>query len=589
MSNFRTKFLGLAAVATAFAGLSYGQVISGCVTSPAPAGVGGPIEPSNPSLRAEGETELVQDVRITCSNTAATSGTLVISVSPLVITSKTIPVLGAAPTNEATLIINGTGASIAGVVSGSNVTFSIGAGLIPLAAAPATFTFDVYNIRVNATGATSPQVSETGVISYAAAAGTSNIGINAGAANAATPVGFVLPSLGATSITALSAQAYTGCAGNPITVSSASPTVAPKASFQLAIAELAPGGFFKGPGTANAAGVGPGEGGYLTAATAAPATGVNAATGTATTATQIQVTVGNLPTGSTVYVPATVAVTAGGTTTLTASGTAVGGTGTLATYVPVTPVSGVATVLYTVSVAGGGAAGAQTFNVPVNISFPANTAAQAPITALVTYSPTGTLTGPATSVPTFAASTATAIPTATIANCSTTLLFPYVTNASGFETGIAVSNTTTDNLKIFPVPGSAATPTTGTCTLNFYGNAAQPTATVTPTLGAYTTAAPTVVPVYANTLTAMVGSSGFTGYAIASCNFLDGHGFAFITDASGTFSGAMGYLATVVPSSRNENGTDAITLTVTPGGGAASIGVATSLSASGTLTPSVGQ
>src|SRR5262249_445336 len=157
---------------------------------------------------------------------------------------------------------------------------------------------------------------------------------------------------------------------------------------------------------------------------------------------------------------------------------------------------------------------------------------------------------PATAVPTFAASTATAVNASTLTACSTTLLFPYVTNATGFETGIAVVNTTTDNLGTTTSKPSAASPVNGTCTINFYANADQPTAVTPPPIGAYTTAAPTVVPVYANTLTGMIGSSGFSGYAIAQCNFLEGHGFAFITDTTGSFSGTEGYLAAVIPAAR---------------------------------------
>jgi hypothetical protein len=167
------------------------------------------------------------------------------------------------------------------------------------------------------------------------------------------------------------------------------------------------------------------------------------------------------------------------------------------------------------------------------------------------------------------------------------LLFPYVTNASGFETGIAVSNTTTDNLYTgVPIPGktSNATPVNGTCTINFYGNAAQPSATTTPTLGAYSAAAPTVVPVYANILTNLVGSSGFTGYAIANCNFLDGHGFAFITDTQGTFSGTMGYVATVIPNNRTENNETTLSISITPAGG----NFTGAASATGTATGIIG-
>ena len=48
--------------------------------------------------------------------------------------------------------------------------------------------------------------------------------------------------------------------------------------------------------------------------------------------------------------------------------------------------------------------------------------------------------------------------------CQTILLFPYVTNTSGFDTGIAISNTSTD-----PIGTPAQS---GTCTLSPFGNGA---------------------------------------------------------------------------------------------------------------------
>ena len=137
--------------------------------------------------------------------------------------------------------------------------------------------------------------------------------------------------------------------------------------------------------------------------------------------------------------------------------------------------------------------------------------------------------------------------------CQTTLLFPYVTNAAGFETGIAIANTTTDNLIGLTATTegtSFAAPTNGTCILNFYGGQAVLGPFSTSTIGAFAAGPPVISPVYANTLSSISGAAaGFTGYAIAACNFLDAHGFAFILDGSGTgtASGPEGYLATVIP------------------------------------------
>jgi len=115
---------------------------------------------------------------------------------------------------------------------------------------------------------------------------------------------------------------------------------------------------------------------------------------------------------------------------------------------------------------------------------------------------------------------------ATISLCTTALLFPYVTNINGFDTGMVLANTTTD------VFGTAAQQRT--CQIFFYS---APTATAT-----FTT--PNIVSgsVYANLASQM--DAGFNGYAIAVCNFQLAHGFAFISDV-GARNLAMGYLALI--------------------------------------------
>jgi len=533
MSNFRTRLLGLAAVATAFTGMSYGQI--------GPAGVClfSGINTPNPTLRAEGETELVEDISTggTCTNSgAATTGTVYVTLSAPV-TSKAVTI-GVTASNEATLLVNGA-SPVQGVVTGFQVAF-------PNIAIPAgAFTLTVSNIRVNASASAAPQVTESAVLSYANGATSTNLALASG-----LNVGYVLTSLGATSLLPGGGVAsYLACAGNV----AANPNVAPSTSFTVQVKELV-GGAFKvnGPAsqTVNIGGGNtqePGEGGSYVP----NANGI----GVSNTATEINIALGNLPSGSTVYLPQFTCVGSNFAITcmqiLNSTGIS---TGPLAGNVSFTPTGGALTVTYSVYYAL--AVGAQTFNIPVIVSFPGNTVtATVPPTAITvaaTYAPSGTVTGPATAVPTFVVSTAPVVNATTITACTTTLLFPYVTNAAGFETGMAISNTTTDNLYTGPAPGrtSQATPTSGVCTLNFYGSLTQPPAVTSSTIGAYSA---TQSPVYSNVLTSLIGESGFTGYAIASCNFLDAHGFAFITDATGTFSGAMGYLASVIPSSRTEN------------------------------------
>jgi len=278
--------------------------------------------------------------------------------------------------------------------------------------------------------------------------------------------------------------------------------------------------------------------------------------GASTQATQITLTVANLPTLSTgsvtVYLPLSVSDAGGTTLTLVGSPATVTSPASLP-YVAFPSVNGTVTATYFVS---SGTPTTGNFLVPVYVIFAANTASvQSEITINAAYTPTAAITGPATLIPTFATSTLAATNVESISACSTTLLFPYVTNALGFETGIAIANTTTDNLKASATVTagvSQSTPTPGSCILNFYGNATQPPAVNTGTIGAYS-ASPAQAPVFANILTTMIGSSGFSGYAIASCNFQEAHGFAFITDTSGTFSGTEGYLAVVVPNGRGES------------------------------------
>jgi len=145
------------------------------------------------------------------------------------------------------------------------------------------------------------------------------------------------------------------------------------------------------------------------------------------------------------------------------------------------------------------------------------------------YGPASTITtasGSAT-VPRFL-DTSSAKNAVAIGICRTVLLYPFVTNQAGFDTGIAVSNTSTDPF--------GTVPQAGTCSLNWYGAAAPATATTTPSVAtgtAYTALASITVP-------------GFQGYMIAVCNFQYAHGFAFISDL-GARNLAMGYLALVIP------------------------------------------
>jgi hypothetical protein len=206
-----------------------------------------------------------------------------------------------------------------------------------------------------------------------------------------------------------------------------------------------------------------------------------------------------------------------------------------------TPSSGSVTIPYTVSVSGIGDQTTQTgitaVPVPVYVGFAANSAAaQGPITATYSYAPVvAALTGPAPAVPQFVASTFTAANGSIISNCQTTLLFPFVTNQVGFDTGIALSNTSTDNLGL--AGKSLAAAQSGTCNLFFYGPTAPTPATVPDPQGSLAAGNS-----HAFQLSAV--AAGYQGYMIANCPFVYARGFAFITFGLTTNTGvAEGYLA----------------------------------------------
>jgi hypothetical protein len=129
--------------------------------------------------------------------------------------------------------------------------------------------------------------------------------------------------------------------------------------------------------------------------------------------------------------------------------------------------------------------------------------------------------------------------------CRTTLLFPFVTNAGGFDTGIALVNTSLDNYASTKQPFNTPTQQ-GTCTVYYFDGtttAPAPQTTVNIVKGAMVAFTLQSGGVPGSTSSAQ----GFQGYIIASCNFQYGHGYAFISDRNTPSLGSQGYLALVIP------------------------------------------
>lgn len=133
----------------------------------------------------------------------------------------------------------------------------------------------------------------------------------------------------------------------------------------------------------------------------------------------------------------------------------------------------------------------------------------------------------------------------TIRKPTMSLLFAFATNQLGYDTGIAISNTTSDT-----GTGLGATPMQGGCTLNYY--CGQTGCTSPP---AQTTNAP--IPAGQQLTFTLSGGGnygisatpGFQGYIIAQCQFNYLRGFAYISaqGALPTSNGAsMGYIAEII-------------------------------------------
>ena len=126
----------------------------------------------------------------------------------------------------------------------------------------------------------------------------------------------------------------------------------------------------------------------------------------------------------------------------------------------------------------------------------------------------------------------------TVIKCTSTILFPYVTNQAGFDTGLVVANTSEDWLGTQPQDGA--------CEIHYHGSTtgggAAPPTDPTSVIGAGEqliwllssgNAAQDVDPAFE-----------FQGYIIVVCDFQYGHGYAFITDGFGSVPTlAQGYLA----------------------------------------------
>jgi hypothetical protein len=302
----------------------------------------------------------------------------------------------------------------------------------------------------------------------------------------------------------------------------------------------------------------------------------------AATGTQLMAKFLNVPAGTQIWVTSGAVITTkgGGTVTPaatlnTGSGTGVSSSATLPSGVtPTCTIGGVATTAtwnqVTISSGTGSATWTVTAENPTNtdsmsfgvlVVFAATTASNLP--AITTASGPAQIQGEFGPVSTvdFAVAASTAsiprfrdVPVFTgnifgITPCVTNLLFPYVTTVSGWDTGIALSNTSLDQVGTTGAPFTTPTQT-GTCTAYYFtkpGSTAPSPQTTDHAL------APGEVLAFSLFAGGVPGATstvpvGFTGYMIVRCNFQFAHGFAFISDL-GSQKLSQGYLALVIPDS----------------------------------------
>jgi len=124
----------------------------------------------------------------------------------------------------------------------------------------------------------------------------------------------------------------------------------------------------------------------------------------------------------------------------------------------------------------------------------------------------------------------------TINACSCNLLFPFVTNQAGFDTGVAIANTTADTL-------NGVAPQAGPVTLTYYGTTtgggAAPATQISQSVIA---GSELIFTLSGGGNLGITATPGFEGYIIARTNFQYCHAFAFISDM-GAQKLAEGYLA----------------------------------------------
>ncbi len=594
MANFRNKIFGLAGASLIFAGMAYGQAAN-CTALNA--------NGLSQVDRAESVTDLVAETVLTCSTAtgtpvaasgAATAAAITLFVGAPV-TSKLLQTapLPAVQYTEALAIVSVSGgfasgagfvasvfSATQGVITPAGIAF-VGIptpALTALGAATDFYQIQFVNVRVNATGGAtsiSEQAFLTGsaILNPGAPPSTVVATVASGLAPAKllTDQANTKPiSTAGLNLLVCAALAAQNANGNAAASQTPAFWVHTGETFQTS---------FKNVGTAANATfgsefLGNTETGIVPSGVPNPsglpyAFNQFAGTGNlASSGTRVQVVFNNIPSGLSLYVPLLVnadVTPANGTLSLTstAAGPLGAPTATTATsggpYGSFTALNGVGQISQLTVTAGSATAvyevtaqnplSIEAYSIPVFPVAAAGTIAPTttPMTVTVSFAPVVTSTvAPLANIPSFI-SLSTAQNVSIEVPCSTTLLFPYVTQGSGFDFGIAIENTSTDNLGKAGI--SSATNQSGTCSLNFYGTGGSVTPSAAGTIFPGPTGSTGNVfgPGTGSATLLSILDPGFTGYIIALCNFQYAHGYGYVFTNYGTANGTVtSYLAIVL-------------------------------------------
>jgi len=293
--------------------------------------------------------------------------------------------------------------------------------------------------------------------------------------------------------------------------------------------------------------------------------------GTIANGSLINVTVSNVPAGlavqadtysMTINGAAVTTVSAGPVTTTNQSafGAAIGSgnlqTLSLLAATPAFQVSTGAAMTWTFAVSADSTSALESYTITFGIGLP-NSKGTAMSGAIAALPSIGTIVsataavslGPSSGIVSFATNNEGGGTVATISDCVTNIMFPYVTNQNGYDTSFSIANTTNDDLAFGA--GQGASTQSGSCTLSLWPTTDTTLAAASPlgTASQYTTPTIPSGSVYAFSQSG-TSFSGQTGYIITVCRFLNAHGFAFLTNGFAQSAGPQlshGYLGLILP------------------------------------------